>query len=467
MQNKGVSAIMESTITRHEAEQKSVVIKKLQNPNLRYPDFLNWMENEIKQSKRMSTFNHSLLCFKSDGVYQLNRAISEVFGVVSAVQKSEGPSGGDTAMNTIEITLATGERMHVPYGDIALEDLGEGSMISISYNDDQHKLYIKGKCQYKYVSLINDIVDKTKELLATESIYKNLALEITDVNNPKIMDLSNIEKERMILSKTVEVALRPLNARIQFPDRCIQQGIPLKYGMLLSGKYGTGKTLVAFKTAVQAIKNNWSFVYLKDPKLLADTIRLCKVIDKTGHGIVIFTEDLDQVARGNRDAAMQDILNTLDGGDTKGMNIITIFTTNHIEAIEPTFLRGKRIGSVVTLSGLDAETAEVFFKDAFNGFTFDGEFNEIYKLIESYEIVPAFMAEIIEAVKSNMLFMEDPNIIKPEYIKSAVESYAHQMGLAKVKDISMTPEKQLAQSLKDVSGYNEIMTKLIEIKSEL
>lgn len=467
MQNKGVSAIMESTITRHEAEQKSVVIKKLQNPNLRYPDFLNWMENEIKQSKRMSTFNHSLLCFKSDGVYQLNRAISEVFGVVSAVQKSEGPSGGDAAMNTIEITLATGERMHVPYGDIALEDLGEGSMISISYNDEQHKLYIKGKCQYKYVSLINDIVDKTKELLATESIYKNLALEITDVNNPKIMDLSNIEKERMILSKTVEVALRPLNARIQFPDKCIQQGIPLKYGMLLSGKYGTGKTLVAFKTAVQAIKNNWSFIYLKDPKLLADTIRLCKVIDKTGHGVVIFTEDLDQVARGNRDAAMQDILNTLDGGDTKGMNIITIFTTNHIEAIEPTFLRGKRIGSVVTLNGLDAETAEMFFKDAFDGFTFDGEFNEIYKLIESYEIVPAFMAEIIEAVKSNMLFMEDPNIIKPEYIRSAVESYAHQMGLAKVKDISMTPEKQLAQSLKDVSGYNEIMTKLMEIESEL
>ena len=227
------------------------------------------------------------------------------------------------------------------------------------------------------------------------------------------------------------------------------------------------KTLVAFKTAVQAIKNNWSFIYLKDPKLLADTIRLCKVIDKTGHGVVIFTEDLDQVARGNRDAAMQDILNTLDGGDTKGMNIITIFTTNHIEAIEPTFLRGKRIGSVVTLNGLDAETAEMFFKDAFDGFTFDGEFNEIYKLIESYEIVPAFMAEIIEAVKSNMLFMEDPNIIKPEYIRSAVESYAHQMGLAKVKDISMTPEKQLAQSLKDVSGYNEIMTKLIEIKSEL
>ena len=45
---------------------------------------------------------------------------------------------------------------------------------------------------------------------------------------------------------------------------------------------------------------------------------------------------------------MQDILNTLDGGDTKQMNVIALFTTNHLDQIEPTFLRGKRIGSIVS-----------------------------------------------------------------------------------------------------------------------
>lgn len=82
---------------------------------------------------------------------------------------------------------------------------------------------------------------------------------------------------------------------------------------------------------------------------------MCKVVDRSGHGVVVFVEDIDQVTRGNRDAAMQDILNTLDGGDTKDMNVITLFTTNHIELIEPTFLRGKRIGSVITMDCLDAE----------------------------------------------------------------------------------------------------------------
>lgn len=466
MANVGVSAMMKSTINKYEMEQKRKFIDKASDKHLSYADLMTWVENEIKQSKRMSTFNHNLLCFKNDGVYQLNRAIQEVFGVVTAAVNNT-PSGGEDSVNTIEVTLADGQRMHVPYGDIALEGLGEGSVISISYDSSHYKLYIRGKCQYRYVSLINDIVDRTKELLAAESIYKNLALEISDLNYPKIMDLTNIENERMILSKTIQAALRPLNARIQYPEKCIQQGIPLRYGMLLSGKYGTGKTLIAFKTAVEAIKNNWSFVYLKNPKLLADTLRLCKVIDKTGHGVVIFTEDLDQIARGDRDDAMQDILNTLDGGDTKGMNVITIFTTNHIELIEPTFLRGKRIGSIVTLSGLDTETAQVFFEDAFSGFKFEGDFNPIYQLIESYEIVPAFMAEIIEAVKSNMLFMDDPNIIRPEYVKTAVESYAHQMGLAKVKDLSRTPEVQLAESIRTVVGVNAITEKLDKIQETL
>ena len=31
---------------------------------------------------------------------------------------------------------------------------------------------------------------------------------------------------------------------------------------------------------------------------------------------------------------MQDILNTLDGGDTKQMNVIALFTTNHLEEKE-------------------------------------------------------------------------------------------------------------------------------------
>jgi hypothetical protein len=82
--------------------------------------------------------------------------------------------------------------------------------------------------------------------------------------------------------------------------------------------------------AKEAIKNSWSFIYLKSPKLLADTLRMSKTLDKNGNGIIVFVEDIDQVTRGDRDAALQDILNTLDGGDTKNMNVISLFTTNQL-----------------------------------------------------------------------------------------------------------------------------------------
>ena len=232
--------------------------------------------------------------------------------------------------------------------------------------------------------------------------------------------------------------------------------------MLLDGPYGTGKTLLAFKLAADAIKNNWSFIYLKEPSYLARTLRLAKTLDQNGNGVIIFLEDLDQITRGERDAAMQDILNTLDGGDTKSMNVISIFTTNHLELIEPTFLRGKRIGSLISLGFLDKETALEYITTTFerDGYRVDNNgMDKVCKLIEESNIAPAFMAEICESVKSHVLY-EDDVIIKPEYIENAVKSYLRQVNIAKKKDMSETDESRLADSLRKI--INKDLMKLIE-----
>ena len=77
-------------------------------------------------------------------------------------------------------------------------------------------------------------------MLANESIFRGHALEITDLSNPKIMNLSNIDQEVMILSKQTQYELQPLESRILHPELCIKKGIPLKFGALLEGSYGTG-----------------------------------------------------------------------------------------------------------------------------------------------------------------------------------------------------------------------------------
>lgn len=456
---QGTTAAIAARVNKYEESQKQRIIEVCQS-NMKYADVLGFIEGEIKQSKKMASFKYTLLCWKPDGVYQLNRAINEVFG--SAVSKEDKSPSGNSNVDTVDVILADGSRTKVPFGKISLEELGEDSEININYDNDRHLLLVKGQCQFKYQSLIDDIVERTKELLATESIYKNQALEITNLSEPKIMTLAGIDKQFMVLSKKTEFELQPLRSRILYPEKCIAKGIPLKYGCLLEGKYGTGKTLLAFKLAKDAVNNGWSFVYLKDPSLLAETLRMCKVVDRSGHGVIVFVEDIDQVTRGNRDSAMQDILNTLDGGDTKDMNVITLFTTNHIELIEPTFLRGKRIGSVITMDCLDAETAERFIRETFSeaeGYSVDDDLSDVCNYIAKAQIAPAFMAEIVESTKSKLIFTEETHVTS-FHIKTSVESYQRQVGLASKKAVIETPADKLAAGLIGLLGVDKIETTL-------
>lgn len=456
---QGTTAAIAARVNKYEESQKQRIIGVCQS-NMKYADVLGFIEGEIKQSKKMASFKYTLLCWKPDGVYQLNRAINEVFG--SAVSKEDKSPSGNSNIDTVDVILADGSRTKVPFGKISLEELGEDSEININYDNDRHLLLVKGQCQFKYQSLIDDIVERTKELLATESIYKNQALEITNLSEPKIMTLAGIDKQFMVLSKKTEFELQPLRSRILYPEKCIAKGIPLKYGCLLEGKYGTGKTLLAFKLAKDAVNNGWSFVYLKDPSLLAETLRMCKVVDRSGHGVIVFVEDIDQVTRGNRDSAMQDILNTLDGGDTKDMNVITLFTTNHIELIEPTFLRGKRIGSVITMDCLDAETAERFIRETFSeaeGYSVDDDLSDVCNYIAKAQIAPAFMAEIVESTKSKLIFTEETHVTS-FHIKTSVESYQRQVGLASKKAVIETPADKLAAGLIGLLGADKIETTL-------
>lgn len=446
---RGKSSVLEQKVNQYEMAMKDKFVKIMFQPGIKYADALDYIDNELKQSKKMAKINYRIRCFRNDGIYQLNQAISQVFGAV--VSKEQRNPSGESSVQTVDITLADGTRVKAPYGDISLEGLGEGSSININYDSSTHDLVITGKCQFRFSSLMDDIIEVTKHNLRTNSIYKGQALEISDINDPKILDLSGIDRQLMVLSRETEYALRPIYARIMNPTMCLEKGIPLKFGALLEGGYGTGKTLLAFKLAKKAVANNWMFIYLKDPKLLAEALRMSKIIDQSGHGVLIFVEDIDQVTRGNRDSAMQDILNTLDGGDTKDMNVITLFTTNHIELIEPTFLRGKRVGTIISMGPLDAETAEQFIRKSFEigCYTILDDLTDVCKFIEASHIAPAFMAEIIEKVKS-MMVLANQCEVKADDIKYSVQSYLRQVELSRTKDMSVTPEKKFVDALLEV-----------------
>jgi transitional endoplasmic reticulum ATPase len=452
MQTQAVSKIQVVQDVRNtwETEKKRELVV-LGNGNKSYPEILAYLDNEIKNSTRMVSFNYSIPCFKNDGVYQLHQAIEQHIGVSKAIADQKPSGGGDRPLDTIDVILADGRRIKVPYGEIDLPDMGEDASINIHYDGKKKELFVQGTCQFQFQSLIDLIIDTTIFNLNTQSIYKSQAIEINaSVNGgqPVIMNLDSVDSQIMIMDEKAEYALRPLKARIEQPEKCRANGIPIKFGVLIEGAYGTGKTLYAFKLGNHAIKIGWSFIYLKSPELLADTLRMAKTLDKNGHGIIVFVEDIDQVTRGDRNSAMQDILNTLDGGDTKDMNVISLFTTNHLELIEPTFLRGKRIGTIISMPMLTAKTAEIYVKTFCADVKLEGDFAPVYKLIEDSSIAPAFMAEIVENVKSNMIIL-DQNVLEAANLEVCVNSYLRQVGLSRTKDTTLTREVALVNLLRE------------------
>ena len=450
----GEAPTRRSYIKSYEDQKKEELVALGQSKQS-WNSILKYLKVEIQKSTEIVNFNYKIPCFKEDGAYQLNKAVQELTGVAQSVG-DEKPSGGKDNVELLDVKLSDGSRVKVPYGQIALSDMGENAIINITYNNNTNELIITGSCEFRFQSLMDDIIERTSLLLNTDSIYKNQAFQLEESFKPMYLDLSNIDKEFMVLSSKTEYELKPLMARVQHPDMCVKNGIPLKYGCLLEGPYGTGKTLLAFKIAKEAIANNWTFIYLKSPSLLARTLKLSKTLDKNGNGVIVFVEDIDQVTKGNRDSAMQDILNTLDGGDTKQMNVIALFTTNHLDQIEPTFLRGKRIGSIVSMGYLDAATAKLFLQETFSEkYNLEEEgLDEICDYIASKNIAPAFMAEITESVKTNMVF-EDHNEIKIEYVKLSVDNYIRQVNLSQTKDLSETPQLKLANALTEVLFNSE------------
>lgn len=202
-----------------------------------YNDIINYVMNEHQQAQQMSTFNYQIECFKEDGIFQLHKAITKILGVAKH-KKEENPSGRSTPVNTISVTLYDGTTYKVPYGKIELPDMGPDAFTDIAYDKKNHVLHIQGQCQFRFSSLMDEIIQLTKIYLNSDSIYKNQAIELDSTFKPRIMNLSNIEKEFMVLSELTEKQLIPVKSRILEAEKCKAKNIPLKYGVLFYGPYG-------------------------------------------------------------------------------------------------------------------------------------------------------------------------------------------------------------------------------------
>ena len=66
MQRESNNTRIHSQISSYEERQKTKLVE-LGQSNKSYKNILSYLEAEIKQSTRMSSFNYKIHCFKDDG----------------------------------------------------------------------------------------------------------------------------------------------------------------------------------------------------------------------------------------------------------------------------------------------------------------------------------------------------------------------------------------------------------------
>ncbi|KAF7809700.1 AAA-ATPase [Senna tora] len=200
-------------------------------------------------------------------------------------------------------------------------------------------------------------------------------------------------------------------------------GKPWKRGYLLYGPPGTGKS-----SLVVAMANYLKFdVYnLELARLSCDSDLMKAMTDMSNRSIVVI-EDIDcnkevhtrdsdsgyvsKPNQGMRKFTLSSLLNYMDGlWSSSGEERIIVFTTNHVEKIDPALLRPGRMDMHINLT---FSKGNAFRTLASNYLDIHGDhplFQQIDVLLEKVQVTPAVIAE-------QLLRYEDSDVALKEFIR--------------------------------------------------
>jgi len=201
------------------------------------------------------------------------------------------------------------------------------------------------------------LVAKANEL---EGILRelNIRQEKANFTSVHIPIIGNYHK--ILMKESIEFLLND-----KFREFCIEHRIPLKRGIILEGMPGTGKTLSLRWLKEQALKNKIEFVSFKSPREFIDDKER---YFQAGKKIFVF-EDFDAMLLDRKKTentpnnVLSLLLNTLEGID-EIKDVVSIFTTNHIEGFDTAFVRPGRIDKVIRYT-LPTEGERMEFLDVY------------------------------------------------------------------------------------------------------
>lgn len=366
--------------------------------NLDIQDAIKLLQARARYEEEIATIIETYDVFPWDGAIALARVLQARFGWV--------PQDGASVM----VDSGIDERVAVPWGEFKVPGIDGKMQCDTARKEGRVIFQVHAFVKHKHEHIIKDILKEVLAELKVSSIYRGKAIKVRFLDDqgrilampePKFIDVMNIDENAVAYAKPVQDAIE---TNLFTPIRRVREleanGLPIKRSVMLGGVYGTGKTLAAGVAAKLAVQQGMTYIYVSRADELTHALAFSRPYQDPA--VMLFCEDLDRAMSGERTVKIDDILNTIDGVDTRNDRRMLVFTTNDIEAIEPAMIRPGRLDAVIEVTPPDAKAAWKLVQ-IYGGKTLasdvDGE--AVGKALENQ--IPAVIAEVVRRSKLSQL----------------------------------------------------------------
>lgn len=406
--------------TLNEQEQQVQVAKIVHHgeqltlpENMTIDGAIELLERRKEYLEEVIDINESFPVFPWDGAAALNAILTRRYGWAPA-EATPGFFGSEPPQ-LITVEVDHDKVVQVPWGRFSLPAIKGYVRCSYTRKNGRITFAVKAHIYRKDEEAVRSLFDELRTELLNNSIYRGKAFKIRfrddegdliEMPEPKFLDTNDVNESLMVYSEHVQQAIDTnLFTPIKRVLDCKENGIPVKRGVLLGGTYGTGKTMAAKVASKYAVQAGVTYMYVPRADELADAVEFAKMY--CDPACVIFCEDIDRAMDGGRTVAMDDILNIIDGIDTKSSNIIVVLTTNHLDNINPAMLRPGRLDAVIDVTPPDQKAVEKLLR-AYGGDTIapDADLSKASEILAGR--IPAVIAEVVKRAKLTQLSLQEP-----------------------------------------------------------
>lgn len=394
---------------------KQIVVPRTMNKLQASEELKKQYQNEeqvVDQHLELAGFNWR------DGLVAIKRVSEEIFGWINGKPTW---SGNPTEI-TVQVDIVNGK----PISERAFVGkfvIGAWDNAACFVGADTGVAAITIQAKKKFADEIMQFFDAIRNRLTTASIYRGRNIVVTKDGKGRLEYeiIENKSNALIVLNDATRAVLNHLvYGSIDEPGKRV---------FLFTGNYGNGKTEEAMSVGRYAVETHGqSFFYIKDAslfeKMLAQAVKY--------QPCVIFMEDVDEITSGEeRDSRMNSILNTLDGVQTKGLDLTVLFTTNHPDRINSALRRPGRIDLMVQFDNPNEKARMEIVRGYFK--KLPGAEHLDYSALAGF-IPDAQGAVIAEICKRAVKITErDGGEITVDIVLAAVESMRYQMDMMKGK----------------------------------